>query len=454
MTQNSNDRDKANERITSESVEPEMSQYDLDQEEKARTLIERGEMGFQTISGRGEYAGKYQAIHGKSEDAHEENLKRLANALRCSYSEIFLPKPLPAKKRHRTPRAKTLTYGAGGEFPGDDQTPPTHITQAQFIELYSGVCFANNAFGVALNTHVTIHWGALGIDDQIEAASVLQEQFIHHLKAWMRYKKAAHKDRFSGNSEYELCWIYSHENSPYGGFHTHLIVGIPDLFRKEFAIWTKHRFQEISKTKELHDKAIFIRTNRSTPITSQWHLFQYICKGLNPDARVQPHGHTQWLENQRSEYERRISRREPVVQKAESTYNLSPPPDELAQHIGKLHTANQDNIIAQAALYSENILDINTVALKHFIDYQYENPGYIYCKQRVNMSRNIARSARKKRGFQSLMELGKFSKYDLYTEDYYKEWLEYYTKSINNNKIRSRQTEEVNAERTAELRIL
>lgn len=255
-----------------------------ERDENARNLIESGEMGHDhkgrkmpRMHGDGLYASIFQAAMGTTEAVRAAHLKHLRREDEAKYPEIY-PWKITGRTKLGNQRAENLT----GQ--GIDQVNPTHITKAQFIDLYSAVSFAN-AQGVAMNVHVIIQWGRMGYTDHNEAAKVLQDDFFRHLNGWYAYKN---KVRLKSKQAalHPLFWIYTHECSRRAGFHTHVLAGIPMEVRQEFRRWVKSRIATLSKKQPIPQGIVKVVCPPSDPIGRQWRFFQYLCKGLDPAASV------------------------------------------------------------------------------------------------------------------------------------------------------------------------
>lgn len=332
-----------------------------EQEEKARNLIEQGDMGlkpdyhkYPSITGKGKYASIYRATMGDSEQEHKAHLKRVASESQELFPEIYLYK--------RTAKSKQGIYQAPHQSNANNSQTPTYITKKEFIELYSAVTFANG-FGIALNAHVIIQWGYLGYTDHDMAAKVLQDDFLRHMNLWYKYNNNDRQEKYKVHLPHALHWVYSNEFTR-NSFHTHLLVGIPFEMRKEFRKWVKNRITMIWKNKcesegiaKPQPKGVIKIVNPpSHPIERQWIFFQYLCKGVDPHATVEIPGYK------------------------------------------------------------------NPVPISRFIQFPCFNPGHLTCKNRIGLSRNLGQKEREKSKFKSLMELGCFDKRLLYTSTLYDEW--------------------------------
>jgi len=158
------------------------------------------------------------------------------------------------------------------------------LTITQVNDLYSAVAYANT-LGLVMNCHVTITWGLLGINDHTVAANALTHRVIKALRQW--YKDHTGRD--------QLAWLYVHENGRIHGFHTHLMLAIPNDLRLAFSEWLESRLSDVCRLDSMPDEAWHVTAPPSDPIGRQWRYFQYLIKGIDENdvipARVGGHSH-------------------------------------------------------------------------------------------------------------------------------------------------------------------
>lgn len=166
-------------------------------------------------------------------------------------------------------------------FPGG--SPSRNITPDEFAELYSCVAFANRC-GIIFNCHLTIRWRSLGIvkHDKVDLEF---DRFLSRHRDWCRQRGLP------------ASWIYSHENSPVAGLHTHMMLFMPIGLQNEFRLYIKESFERGYGTnfQEKGQKSVVLRIRApkspdkskriATLIWVQWLWFQYLCKGINMGAR-------------------------------------------------------------------------------------------------------------------------------------------------------------------------
>ena len=240
--------------------------YGWEQEERARNLRESGWAGLppkyeHRCSGTGPNSQIAKAIYGADKAAWEWAIASEHPAAvdygRYVFNERFSHKNRPGGRR---------------------------LTRAQFVDLYSAVAYANT-MGLVMNSHVSITWGLLGIKDHTDAANTLTDRVLKPLRAWYKYR----------TGQNELAWLYVHENGRIHGFHTHLIIAIPNQLRVAFQRWLKNCLSALCRHGAMPKAAYHINAYPSDPIGRQWRNFQYLTKGVGGKeelpARVGRHSH-------------------------------------------------------------------------------------------------------------------------------------------------------------------
>ncbi len=158
------------------------------------------------------------------------------------------------------------------------------LTVAQVTDLYSAIAYANT-LGLVMNCHVSITWGLLGVLDHTEAANALTHRVIKALRQW--FQEHTGRD--------QLAWLYVHENGRIHGFHTHLMLAIPNNLRMAFREWLKSRLLHVCRLDSMPEEAWHVTAPPSDPIGRQWIYFQYLIKGIDENetlpSRVGWHSH-------------------------------------------------------------------------------------------------------------------------------------------------------------------
>ena len=226
--------------------------YEWEQEQRARNLRESGWAGLlrkyeHRCVGTGPNCRVFRATFGADKETWDQAMasERPASTDYGSYvfNECFSHKNRPGGRR---------------------------LTAAQFVDLYSAVAYANT-LGLVMNCHISVTWGLMGIVDHTEAANTLTHRVIKALRQW--YKNHTGRD--------QLAWLYVHENGRIHGFHTHLMVAIPNELRKAFRDWLKSRLSDICRLDSMSKAASHVKAPPSDRIGRQWLYFQYLTKGID-----------------------------------------------------------------------------------------------------------------------------------------------------------------------------
>lgn len=250
-------------------------------DDKARFLIERGDMGhrpgekFPYVGGNSERALVWRAVMGGSLSEHEgamEYERAQANrnrAIGFRY-KVGAQRKIGAWREHLR-RMHEIT-----EVSFDDPFVLQRDIKAQeFVNLYSGVAFANS-LGVVFNVHLTISWELLGYGkgDGLNPESPLNRSFVKQYTEWCA-------DNHTG-----CDWIYSNEFGKSLGYHTHFMTSVrPDLLER-FKAYLVKRMRRINHCEELNERAFRITVNKRGSVKRQWIVFQYLCKGIDQDATM------------------------------------------------------------------------------------------------------------------------------------------------------------------------
>jgi hypothetical protein len=193
-------------------------------------------------------------------------------------------------------------------------------------KLYNAIAFAQWSYGLVLNSHLTITWSLLGVQDHRHAVDILSK-FNQEAGKWLavdnagRRRKRTNTQTWGGRSLY--VYAYVHECTNERGFHTHELFHAPDGKAKAFAEWTPHRLAELAGLGGPVPDAVFFTPGtkrdgfsphmarfKKNEVERCWAYFRYLIKNLDPDVVKEVGG--------RSEVQRAIF-------KAETNY-VEPPP--------------------------------------------------------------------------------------------------------------------------------
>lgn len=133
--------------------------------------------------------------------------------------------------------------------------------------LLHGVRFAKS-IGQPLNTHVTVSFTVLGIDD--DQAGALFQDLQSRVVRWWAYQRS--KGRVTG----QLLGVHSHAN-PAGSRHVHWLTAVPSEIAAEFEAVVADRLRKVTGRIDLRD-ALDVG-----PVSGPGGLAKYILRGIDPD---------------------------------------------------------------------------------------------------------------------------------------------------------------------------
>ena len=114
------------------------------------------------------------------------------------------------------------------------------------LRLYDAVSFSNwrdGPNGLFNCWCRPIAWHTLGVTDHQQAANLLG-RFLDGVRKWSRIGGPDHRpDRRRSRSqvglEFEFRYAYTHENSGERGFHSHILMIVPDVRYPAFTVWAR-----------------------------------------------------------------------------------------------------------------------------------------------------------------------------------------------------------------------
>lgn len=148
----------------------------------------------------------------------------------------------------------------------------------EVVRCYNAISFANRAFGLAMNTHITLALGTIGIQNHDRIADIVS-QFNHRVGKWLAGRECSH------------VWVYAHEGYSKRGFgmHSHILTHIPKPAIAEFRRWAIECVSKLTGVR-VTERTICIkhRTFRQErhQVGLQWIWFRYLFKGCDPAMLV------------------------------------------------------------------------------------------------------------------------------------------------------------------------
>lgn len=253
----------------SEEKSPLHGWIEMEQEDKARTWKEHGmpkENGkFPVFFGSGPEATIARGIIAEMEAEGNESLEEIQKM----FPEVHAAKSLALQKSD--PKL-------------DGTYPLRYITAAQFINAHSAICFANG-YGLPMCTHVTINLTQLGLRTYKE----LYDLFFKPLLGWEKYHQQEKMlEKYGMHPEDFPClpYVAVREKSDHTGDHVHILLGIPPILCNTFRKWFGKFKKRVLKERNAPDTAIHMEDRLTPDIKTQWDVFQYIFKGLDPTLMI------------------------------------------------------------------------------------------------------------------------------------------------------------------------
>lgn len=246
---------------------------------KVRRLIEQGDMGYRSgdkfpvVSGTTERDQIWRAAMGATlEDhlSHEHEMDRLRAR---NTPKIYGKKARARRKLAKMKRIDARRYEITEVTFNDPDILPRLIKADEFSNLYNGIAYANSK-GAVFNVHITINWRDLGYGtgDAVEAS--LYKLFIRKYTEWCR------------DNDIDCIWIYSNESSDWVGLHTHFMTSIHNSWLPDFERYVTKLIGKINRTAAMRPNAFRISVPKRREVQRQWIRFQYLCKGMDQDARL------------------------------------------------------------------------------------------------------------------------------------------------------------------------
>lgn len=246
---------------------------------KVRFLIEQGDMGyrpgykFPLVSESSETGQVWRAVMGSTLEQHLLHEQYLDEERRRNNPEIFKHKVRARRKLRKMKRIDARRFNITEVTFNDPDILPRHIKVQEFINLYSAIAFGNSK-GTVFNVHITINWRGLGYDTGEDAESHLYKSFIRRYTEWCR------------DNEIDCIWVYSNECSDRVGLHTHFMTSVHTDMLPAFERYVTKLMGKINRTECLLPNAFKISAPKRREMQRQWIRFQYLCKGLNQNARL------------------------------------------------------------------------------------------------------------------------------------------------------------------------
>lgn len=156
------------------------------------------------------------------------------------------------------------------------ETSKLYISRKDVIETWHLINFVNYS-GYQLNVELTINWAAMGYTTwpAIDSAySDLMDMMNKHIKSC--------KDNFGRAVPFLQYTVF--ENGLIIGTHSHSGVHVPRKDFVKFRRWLNKCIERMNKTGA--KDVLYCPVPRRDPTTSQWKMFSYAMKGMDPRLTI------------------------------------------------------------------------------------------------------------------------------------------------------------------------
>lgn len=245
----------------------------------AQFLIERGDMGYRpgeqypVVLGNSLSAQIWRASMGATLEDHKRHLESFSSLRGKNHGGIYRKKIRAGKKIRKMNKLESRKYAITEVSLDDPDIFPRNLKANEFKDLYGAVAWVNHRTGWVFDAHVTICWKLLGHAADPHQDSWLYDFFIRQYAEWCR-------DR-----DIDCLWIYTNEMADCVGAHTHFMTHLGSEQMAAFKKFVEMRMRKINKLPSFNLNAFDIEENKNGSLATQWIQFQYLCKGLDPNAR-------------------------------------------------------------------------------------------------------------------------------------------------------------------------
>ncbi len=246
---------------------------------KVRRLIEQGDMGYRLgdkfpwVSGESEREQIWRASMGSTLEDHLLHEGHCDKLRAYNTPKIFPYKVIANRKKGKARRIEARRYEITEVTINDPDILPRDIKGDMVSNLYSGIAYANSK-GAVFNVHLTINWRDLGCGTGEAVEASLYNSFIRKYTEWCRH------------NDIDCIWIYSNEVSDRVGLHTHFMTSIHKSWLPDFERYVTKLIGKINRADTLNPNAFEIAVHKNRLVQRQWIQFQYLCKGVDHNARL------------------------------------------------------------------------------------------------------------------------------------------------------------------------
>lgn len=166
-----------------------------------------------------------------------------------------------------------------------------YLTTPEVGKVYNAMSYAMWKDGVVMNSHVIIMWSMMGLSEA-EGDRILRD-YLNKAQKWCRVGTKPRQRRVVNmRIGRKLRYVWVHENDFGRGFHSHLLLHLPDGACERFEAWSREALTHVVG-KPFPKEAFCLRPNRGKTeqdrVWLAWKWFRYLSKQLRPDAEITWH---------------------------------------------------------------------------------------------------------------------------------------------------------------------
>lgn len=163
-----------------------------------------------------------------------------------------------------------------------------YLTAPEVQKVYNAMSYAMWKDGVVMNSHVIIMWSMMGLSEA-EGDAILHD-YLKKAQHWCKVGTKPRQRRVANmRAGRKLRYVWVHENDLRRGFHSHLLLHLPDGACEHFEAWSREALTHVVG-KPFPKEAFCLRPNRGKTerdrVWLAWKWFRYLSKQLRPDAKI------------------------------------------------------------------------------------------------------------------------------------------------------------------------
>ncbi|WFT96080.1 hypothetical protein QA633_02880 [Bradyrhizobium barranii] len=165
---------------------------------------------------------------------------------------------------------------------------PAYLTAPEVQKVYDAMSYAMWKDGVVMNSHVIIMWSMMGLSEA-EGDKILHD-YLEKARHWCKVGTKPRQRRVANmRVGRKLRYVWVHENDFGRGFHSHILLYLPDGACKRFEAWSREALTHVVG-KPFPKEAFCLRPNRGKTergrVGVAWTWFRYLSKQLRRDSKI------------------------------------------------------------------------------------------------------------------------------------------------------------------------